>query len=166
MISQVRYNSKLCQNLLQVLIFVYDNSQILIDDFIELTGDSNQDFSDTMQEFTKMLSRLDLNVSLKKSKQDKEEIQFKKNKYLFNIDTDPYKYNTDDLLEDELIRYSLVIVYLMLKNGQYVTSITLSRLFPNFDRKKMMTLKDTLLTLIADDIDKNKYQSLILVDYE
>ena len=81
MISQVRYNSKLCQNLLQVLIFVYDNSQILIDDFIELTGDSNQDFSDTMQEFTKMLTRLDLNVSLKKSKQDKEEIQFKKNKY-------------------------------------------------------------------------------------
>ena len=85
---------------------------------------------------------------------------------LFNIDTDPYKYNTDDLSEDELIRYSLVIVYLMLKNGQYVTSITLSRLFPNFDRKKMMTLKDTLITLIADDIDKNKYQSLILVDYE
>ena len=57
-------------------------------------------------------------------------------------------------------------MYLMLKNNQYVSTATLKRLFPRFTKQLMQKLKESLLDCIAEDIDKNEYNSLILIDYE
>ena len=166
MTSQVRYNSQLSKSFVQILLFIIDNNQITSDDFVDITGLDPHRFYEAMAEFRTMLSKLDLNISMLKSTIDKGEVQIKKSIYFFNVDIDPYHYNIDDLNEEELIKYSLVIMYLMLKNHQYVSTITLSRIFPRFDRKTMALLKDSLLDCIAEDIEKNEYQSLILVDYK
>ena len=167
MTYQVKYNTNDCKHLLELLIFIIDNKQITVDDFIEVTGLSDKIYGTTMRDFNQMLPKLDLNISSLKSTVLKPEEPQNKVIYYYNVDiTDPYKYNIDNLTQEELIKYSLVIVYLMLKNEQYVTPITLSRIFPNFNNKTMFYLKENLLDVIADDIDKNKYQSYILVDFD
>ena len=166
MTSQVRYNTQLSKSLLQALILILDNHQITSDDFIDTTDENDARFVEAMPEFKKMLQKLDLDISFLKSSIDEEDAKNKRKIYFFNVGDNPINYKIDDLNEEELIKYSLVIVYLMLKNGQYVSSITLSRIFPRFDRKTMALLKESLLDCIAEDIEKNKYQSLILVDYE
>lgn len=167
MTSQNYYNTQVSKLLLQVLIYIIDNKQITADDFVDITGADNLLFYKLMPEFRKMLSRLNMNISMLKSDIDKEEIQIKKSIYFFNIGFDPYYY--DDMTEyseEEQINYSLVIMYLMLKNNQYVSTATLKRLFPRFTKQLMQKLKESLLDVIAEDIDKNEYNSLILIDYE
>ena len=167
MTSQTFYNTQASKLLLQVLIYIIDNKQITIDEFVDITGADNHLFYIIMPEFRKMLSRLNMNISMLKSDIDKDEIQIKKSIYFFNIGFDPYYY--DDMCqftEEEQINYSLVIIYLMLKNNQYVSTATLKRLFPRFTKQLMQKLKGTLLEVIGEDIEKNKYQSYILIDFE
>ena len=167
MTSQNYYNTQVSKLLLQVLIYIIDNKQITADDFVDITGADNLLFYKLMPEFRKMLSRLNMNISMLKSNIDKEEIQIKKSIYFFNIGFDPYYYDDmTEFSEEEQINYSLVIMYLMLKNNQYVSTATLKRLFPRFTKQLMQKLKESLLDVIAEDIDKNEYNSLILIDYE
>ena len=167
MTSQNYYNTQVSKLLLQVLIYIIDNKQITADDFVDITGTDNLLFYKLMPEFRKMLSRLNMNISMLKSDIDKEEIQIKKSIYFFNIGFDPYYYDDmTEFSEEEQINYSLVIMYLMLKNNQYVSTTTLKRLFPRFTKQLMQKLKESLLDVIAEDIDKNEYNSLILIDYE
>lgn len=167
MTSQNYYNTQVSKLLLQVLIYIIDNKQITADDFVDITGVDNHLFYIVMPEFRKMLSRLNMNISMLKSDIDKEEIQIKKSIYFFNIGFDPYYYDDmTEFSEEEQINYSLVIMYLMLKNNQYVSTATLKRLFPRFTKQLMQKLKESLLDVIAEDIDKNEYNSLILIDYE
>ncbi|MBR6072308.1 MAG: hypothetical protein IKP77_05710 [Acholeplasmatales bacterium] len=167
MTSQNYYNTQVSKLLLQVLIYIIDNKQITADDFVDITGADNLLFYKLMPEFRKMLSRLNMNISMLKSDIDKEEIQIKKSIYFFNIGFDPYYYDDmTEFSEEEQINYSLVIMYLMLKNNQYVSTATLKRLFPRFTKQLMQKLKESLLDVIAEDIDKNEYNSLILIDYE
>ena len=167
MTSQNYYNTQVSKLLLQVLIYIIDNKQITADDFVDITGADNLLFYKLMPEFRKMLSRLNMNISMLKSDIDKEEIQIKKSIYFFNIGFDPYYYDDmTEFSEEEQINYSLVLMYLMLKNNQYVSTATLKRLFPRFTKQLMQKLKESLLDVIAEDIDKNEYNSLILIDYE
>lgn len=147
-------------------MYILDNKQITVDDYMDISGELSPRFTEAMPEFELMLQKLNLDISYLKSKIDDETTPNKKKIYFFNIGIDPYNYSLDELTEEDLIKYSLVIVYIMLKNNQYVSSITLSRIFPRFDRKTMALIKDGLLSVIPDELEKNKYQSYILTDYE
>ena len=74
------------------------------------------------------------------------------------IDCD-YSFDYDDLDEYKLIKYSMTIVYLMLKNHKHITSSYLSEIFPRFTRKTMQTLISNLKEIISDDIVKNELAS-------
>ena len=115
-----------------------------------------------------MLLDLNMKVSLtKESILDKtlDTNQLKTNiYYLTYIDGDEYYFDYSNLSEEKLIRYSMFIVYLMLKNHQYVKPQILEKIFPNFRRSTLITLLDKLQDIIADDITKNELNSYVLLN--
>jgi len=48
------------------------------------------------------------------------------------------------------------IVYLMLKNQQYISTKELSNIFQNFNRNTMMNLMNKLRDIVSDDIILNE----------
>jgi len=58
--------------------------------------------------------------------------------------------------------YSMTIVYLMLKNQQYITTKELSNVLPNFNRNVMMNLMNKLRDIVSEDIIKNEISSYVL----
>ena len=83
---------------------------------IDTTGENDARFVEAMPELKKMLKKLDLDISFLKSTIDEEDAKNKRKIYFFNVGNNPINYKIDDLNEEELIKYSLVIIYLMLKN--------------------------------------------------
>ncbi|MCR4898285.1 MAG: hypothetical protein K5892_03570, partial [Acholeplasmatales bacterium] len=70
-----------------------------------------------------------------------------------------YKFDYIDLNDEQRIRYSMPIVYLMLKNQQYITTKELSNIFPNFNRNVMMNLMNKLRDIVSEDIILNEINS-------
>ena len=56
----------------------------------------------------------------------------------------------------------MTIVYLMLKNQQYITTKELSNVLPNFNRNVMMNLMNKLRDIVSEDIIKNEISSYVL----
>ena len=66
-----------------------------------------------------------------------------------------YEFEYIDLTQELLIKYSMPIVYIMLKNGQYATTKVLSKILSNFNRNTIMTLINKLRDIVSNDIDLN-----------
>lgn len=75
-----------------------------------------------------------------------------------------YKFEYMDLSDEKRIRYSMPIVYLMLKNHHYITTKELSNIFPNFNRNVMMNLMNKLRDIVSEDITLNEINSYVLGD--
>ena len=73
-----------------------------------------------------------------------------------------YSFSIKNLSEEQLIKYSDVIVYLMLKNKQYVAYDSLSKKFPNFTRPVFSTMIQDFKEIFGEDIYKDEYQSYII----
>ena len=56
----------------------------------------------------------------------------------------------------------MTIVYLMLKNGQYVTTKELSPILPNYNRSIMMVLMDKLRGIVSNEIELNEINSYVI----
>ena len=54
------------------------------------------------------------------------------------------------------------IVYLMLKNQQYISTKELSNIFQNFNRNTMMNLMNKLRDIVSDDIILNEINWYVL----
>ena len=59
------------------------------------------------------------------------------NIYHLNMDN---HFEYEHLNENQLIKYSMTIVYLMLRNKQYVTTNYLATIFPNLNKKTMFNM--------------------------
>ena len=68
----------------------------------------------------------------------------------------------EHLNEVQLIKYSMTIVYLMLRNKQYVTTNYLITIFSNFNKKTMFNMVSKLKEIIPGEINKNKYLSYVI----
>ena len=73
----------------------------------------------------------------------------------------------DDKLEDEKkVRYSAVIVYLMLKKKQYVKCSNLSNYFPKFDKHTFSVLISKMKDVIGEELYKDEIQSYVIEDID
>ena len=77
-----------------------------------------------------------------------------KNEKINKIDDDK------DLINLSIER--MTIIYLMLRNKQYVTTNYLISIFPNFTKKTMFNLLTKLKEIIPGEINKNKYLSYVI----
>ena len=164
MIYQTKYNTKACQNLLQIFIYMMDEKEMTYEIFNELTGESSFQFTKTMQQFKKMLKSLKMNLKLSKAKDISEEVQYTSNYYVLVKEKAPYHINPRGVEPNELISYSMVIAYCLLKNKKYVSTKSLSYFLPNFDSDVLRVMFDKMLDLIAEDIEKNELKSYMLIE--
>ena len=164
----VKYNTNLQMFLTQMLIYLIDNHHVTREEFNELFEVPSSKFSQYMKEFKQMLEDLKMDIILSKfkRKEDEDSLGNFKTNYYYVTYIEPYKFDYMDLNEEKLIKYSMTIVYLMLKNHQYVTTSLLEDIFPNFNKKTMANLKDKLSLVVADDIGKNEINSYIFLDDE
>lgn len=166
--ASVKYNTNLQMFLTQMLIYLIDNHHVTREEFNELFEVPSSKFSQYMREFEQMLEdlKMDIIISKFKRKEDVDSLGNFKTNYYYVTYIEPYKFDYMDLSEDQYVKYSMTIVYLMLKNHQYVTTSLLEDIFPNFNKKTMANLKDKLSLVVADDIGKNEINSYIFLDDE
>ena len=113
-----------------------------------------------------MINDLGLNASIVLEEQDVfseastfNKKSFKTKVYYFQMIGEDYTFNYEGLNEEQLITYSMIIVYLMLKNGQYVSTSELSVFLPDFRRRLMMVLMEKLRGIFSTDIILNEINS-------
>ncbi len=81
--------------------------------------------------------------------------------HLNDLDMDNH-FEYEHLNENQLIKYSMTIVYLMLRNKQYVTTNYLAKIFPNFNKKTMFNMVAKLKEIIPGEINKNQLLSYVI----
>lgn len=115
-----------------------------------------------------MIDDLNMKIVLSKTSYLNTEIdtnQLKTNKYfLTTLGEDKYHYEIDNLDDNLLIKYSMPIVYLMLKQHKYIKYEKLSNIFPNLRRDTLITLIEKLQSILLDDITKNEINSYVLLE--
>lgn len=163
--SQIRYNTKLQVYLTQMLIYLIDNHKMTYEDFNELIEISPSEFSNTIKTFKEMLIDLKMHMSLYTETTNPNylnDMKFNIKAYYLQVIGYNYKFEYMDLSDKKRIRYSMPIVYLMLKNHHYITTKELSNIFPNFNRNVMMNLMSKLKDIVSEDIIKNEINSYVL----
>ena len=164
MTSQVRYNTKEQIFLTQFYIYMVDVHHTTYEEFNELMLISQPEFSKFINSFKQMINDLKLNCSLliEKTYPEEYDSNFKINTYYLQQIGEDYYFEYEHLNEEQLIKYSMIIVYLMLRNHQYVTTSLLETIFPNFTRKTMFNLLNKLKEIIPGEIEKNEIFSYVI----
>ena len=167
--SQVRYNTQTQLYLTQMPIYLVDNHRMTYEEFNELTDISQSQFSKILVAFKEMLNDLKINAAITSEEIDVEsnviqfnETSFKTKVYYFQMPGEDYTFDYLGLSEEKLVTYSMKIVYLMLKNGQYVTTKELSSILPNYNRSIMMVLMEKLRGIVSNEIELNETNSYIV----
>jgi len=164
MTSQMKYNTKLQIFLTQFLIYLIDEKEVTYESFAELMDISKSQFSIFIKEFFKMINDLRLRYQITKDQDEYIDDKGHVLTYIYhlnNLDID-YHFEYEHLNEEALVKYSMTIVYLMLRNKQYVTTNLLTSIFPNFNKKTMFNLLSKLKEIIPGEIDKNQLLSYVI----
>ena len=162
---QTRYNTETNKALLQVYLYLIDNHQISYEEFMQISSLPRTKYYVIMDYFKEMVDDLNLKATISKDKVLKLDSCLNYNEftyYYFRQAGVNYYFNLDDCTDEKKIRYSLVIVYLMLKNRQYVSASILEKQLPDFNRKKMLGIIECLREVVAENIYENEIQSYIL----
>ena len=164
---QVRYNTDSALNLTQLLIYLLDNKEVTYESFKEVSNITSSTFSKLINTLKDMIDDLNMKIVLSKTSYLNTEVdtnQLKTNKYfLTTLGEDKYHYEIDNLDDNLLIKYSMSIVYLMLKQHKYIKYEKLSNIFPNLRRDTLITLIEKLQSILLDDITKNEINSYVLI---
>ncbi len=72
----------------------------------------------------------------------------------------------EEIPEDKKIIYFPTIVYLKLKNRQYVALDNLSKYFKNIERVHMSKMLSNMQKVIGEDLYKDKYKSYVIEEIE
>ncbi len=164
MTFQTKYNSKRQVFLTQFLIYLIDEGKASYEEFSELMDIYNSEFTLFINDFKHMLSDLRLRYELVKEESINPENKAQYGKvtyYLNSLGVDNH-FEYEHLDDESLIKYSMTIVYLMLRNKQYITTNYLISIFPNFTKKTMFNLVSKLREIIPGEINKNKYLSYVI----
>lgn len=164
MTSQMRYNTKIQIFLTQFLIYLIEEKQVTYDSFTELMDISKSQFSEFIKDFFKMVDDLKLRYKIIKDQEvniDNTGYRATNIYHLNDLDMDNH-FEYEHLNETQLIKYSMTIVYLMLRNKQYVTTNYLATIFPNFNKKTMFNMVSKLKEIIPGEINKNQLLSYII----
>lgn len=161
-----RYNTKSHFDLLHVFMFMLDERYINYDTYYDLTGKPYSSYRDTMHIFERMVLSLDMNIRLlKKYKYIEEDCCYRTFYALAYLDS-PYSFNTFNASKEELIIYSPVIIYCLLKRNQYVSTSRLSQILPYFDSDKFSNIRKSLNRILSIKLIKNKTKSYEIAEEE
>lgn len=154
MTSQIKYNTQIVLSFLQVYIAMMEGEKLTLDSYKELTGLSEYTYYSFLNNFKEMIDDLRLPCILNKFEIDNsnEKTEYKKYYYKLSGTIDYSIELPEDLNDDKKITYSAVIVYLLLKNYQFVKFDYLDMYFPDFNRKKLFTLFDKMRNIIGEDL--------------
>ena len=165
---QARYNTGLQLFLTQFLIYLYDNKEATYESFSETLNITPQLFSKYIPIFNDMITNLEMNVVFSKYTYQDNKIdtsRLKTNVYLLTtLGEDKYHFSYSNLTEEQLIQYSMTILYLMLKQHKYIKHDKLVNIFPNLRRDTLLKMIDMLQSILIDEISKNEINSYILIN--
>ncbi len=165
---QAWYNTNTQVFLTQFLIYLIDNKVVTYKQFQEVSDIKSAAFTKNMKYFKEMLTDLKLNMILSVEKIQEKEIDtsnLKTNYYrLQYIEDNMYAFEYKHLPDEKRIRYSMTIVYLMLKNHQAIKPATIRPILPNIRSDVFKTMIKKLINITGFDIDKNEVNSYILID--
>ncbi len=166
--SQAWYNTNTQVFLTQFLMYLYDNKETTYESFTDAMDISPQTFSKYVKIFKEMVKDLHMNASLVLDKYlDKttDTNQFKTKVYILQTySEDKYYFEYKDLSEEKLITYSMTIVYLMLKQHQFIKFEKLSKILPNFRREVLINMINKLQDLSLEEITKNELNSYVMIN--
>lgn len=154
MTSQIKYNTQIAMSFLQVYIAMMEGEKLTLDYYKELTGLSEFTYYTFLNDFKEMIDDLRLACILNKFEIDNsnDKTEYKTKYYTLSGKVDYSFELPDDLPEDKRITYSAVIVYLILKNYQFVKFDYLDMYLPNFSRKKLFTLLEKMRDIIGEEL--------------
>lgn len=154
MTSQIKYNTKIVMSFLQIYIAMMEGEKLTLDFYKEITKLSEFTYYTFLNDFKEMIDDLRLSCILNKFEIDNsnEKTEYK-TKYYTLSGTIDYSFELlEDLSDDKKVKYSAVIVYLILKNYQFVKFDYLNMYLPNFSRKKLFTLFEKMRDIIGEEL--------------
>lgn len=154
MTSQIKYNTKIVMSFLQVYIAMMEGEKLTLDYYKELTGLSEFTYYSFLNNFKEMIDDLRLSCILNKFEVDNanDKTEYKTKYYTLSARVDYSFELPEDLSDEKKITYSAVIVYLLLKNYQFVKFDYLDMYFPNFNRKRLFTLLEKMRDIIGEEL--------------
>ena len=152
--SQIKYNTQIVLSYLQVYISLKEGETLTLDSYKELTGLSEYTYYSFINNFKDMLNDLRISGILNKFETDNsnDKTEYKSHYYTLSGAIDYSFELPEDLSDDKRITYSAVIVYLLLKNYQFVKFDYLDMYLPDFNRKKLFTLLEKMRGIIGEEL--------------
>lgn len=161
-----KYSVKTNFDLLHTFIYLLDTRYITYEDFEELTGSSYFVFKKIMKRLERMFIVLKMNIRLLRKYEYLWDVNYYKTFYTLVYLDKPYSFSLEGVEENDLIIYSTVIIYCMLKTNQYVSFQRLKYLLPNYDYYKFAYLRNKLYERFSIKLLKNKLQSYYMEEEE
>lgn len=164
---QGTYNSPTSFALLQSYLEMMDGNAIDYDYFLELTGFTKRVYIDITTLFKNLVDDLHLTCHIQRLEEDiiTSKTKYHNYRYILTSRIDYSFILDDDLPFEKKKMYLPTIIFLKLKNKQFVTLNELKKYFPEYEKRQfMITL--TKLREILGDIYKDEYKSYVLESEE
>lgn len=161
--SQATYNSPKSFALLQIYLEMMEGNAITYDFFEELTGFSKRLYVDVISLLKELVDDLHLTCHVQRLEEDinTSKTKYKQYRYILTSRID-YSFILDDELSlDKKKLYLPTILFLKLKNKQFVTLNELKTYFQEYD-KRQFQITLTKLKDIIGDIYKDEYKSYVM----
>lgn len=167
MTSQI-YNNPTSYALLQIFKAMMDGEQIDYERFYELTGYSRPVYLKTIKLLDEMINDLHLTCQLQRFETDITIPRTRYKTYYYKLISrmDCSFQLNEEISEDKRITYFPTIVYLKLKNRQYVALDNLVKYFKSLDRVHMSKMLSNMQKVIGEDLYKDKYKSYVIEEIE
>jgi len=161
----MKTNSDFNKRLLMLFLLLDDEKEITYESFNEYEQIDPSNFSRLIKEYQMMIIKMNLKFSLvinDYSDSDNEGQYLKKIYYQISIGND-YSFSLDNLDDNDKNRYIYVILFLMLKNHQYVSQqVFQQRLNIDLDASSYKRMFKAFKELVGFDIYKNELQSYVI----
>ena len=154
-------NSQINKGLLQLYMLLMDEKEITYEAFNDYVETKHSQFSKLINEYKKMIVKLELNCTLITEELPREEDNYFCGYIYYQTQLyEDYSFKTDNLNEDDKKRYIYVLIYLMLKNGQLVSNTKIKeRLNIDLSRRTVDRIINELKEIAGFDIIKDELQS-------
>ena len=161
--SQVTYNSPTSFALLQIYLELMDGNAITYDFFEELTGFSKRVYIEVISLLKELVDDLHLTCHVQRLEEEiiTNKTRYNQYRYILTSKIDYSFILDEDLPLEKKKLYLPTILFLKLKNKQFVTLPELKTFFPEYEKRHFqMTL--TRLEDILGEIYKDEYKSYVV----
>ena len=161
----MNYNSTFNRKLLQLYILLTDEKEITYDSFNEYDKPEPASFSRLINEYQNMIIKLKLNCTLNREEVKNQIDEAYRSSYIYYQTSlfEDYNYNLSLLSDQEKNRYIYVIIYLMLRNREYVScKLIKDKLKIDVNIRTIQRIIRDIKNIVGFDIYKNELQSYVI----